>query len=352
MTEINYLDQAAPLPLGVEQQSPGFILRPGKTEDVNSLAELFSVTYGQTTHPCQNPIHIYNAMISGLQKWFIVDIDSLIVGCLCIARRPWNQSWEVCYGMVHPDTRRAGLISSLVRLGLGSHFTESIELGFYITRNIASHSVMKKIRAAVLVGHDGGPDMVDGVREYHFTAIHPRAADGFRHIAPWYASKSGTEFISDYLYKSLSLEPVSDAYPATYLTGPQGTDQHGALLYSYDPAAKALMLSGYVGTSETGQGIMDELKALLQHWKSAEYVSACVLADKLELISSMIRLGFSITAYLPAWYQQDGARYDCILLVLQDFPQVPRSHGFDAEVMFFDQAYSRLTKHLCNISPN
>lgn len=352
MTATSYLDQAASIPQGVEQQSLGFILRPGRTEDVNSLAELFRITYGQTTHPCRNPIYIYNAMISGLQEWFVVEIDSLIVGCSCIARRPWNQSWEVCYGVVHPDTRRAGVISSLVRFSLENHCPEPIELGFYITRNIASHSVMKKIRAAVLVGGDGGPDMVDGIREYHLTAIHPQAADGFRHIAPWYASTSGTEFISDYLYKSLRLEPVPGAYPATYLTGPQGTDQHGVFLYSYDTAANALMLSGYVGASETERGVMDELKALLQHWKSAEYVSACVLADKLELISSMIRLGFSITAYLPAWYQQDSARYDCIFLVLQDFPQAPRSHGFDAEVMFFDQAYSRLANSLCNISPN
>lgn len=143
--------------------------------------------------------------------------------------------------------------------------------------------------------------MVNGIREYHLTAIHPQTADDFRHIAPWYASTSGTEFISDDLYKSLRLEPVPGAYPATYLTGPQGTDQHGAFRYPYDTAGNALMLSGYVGASETEQGVMDELKALLQHWKSAEYVSTCVLADKLELISNMIRLGFSITAYLVSF---------------------------------------------------
>lgn len=350
MTAITSLKPTLCLPVGMDKQTPELTLRAGTLEDVTRLAELFTITYGQTTHPCQAPDYIDQAMRSGQQRWFVVELGAKIVGCSCVARRAWNQSWEVCHGVVHPEARRTGVISSLIRLSLEEHCPQALELGFYITRNLASHSVMKHIKPAVLVGHDGGPDTVDGLREYHLTALHPPTCDGFVHAAPWYANTAGAEFISHFLYESLQLEPVQDNYPATCLSGPPGAEQTGHLRYTHDAAGNALTLSGESQCALTEQAVIAELSALLEQWKHAEYISVPILADKLELLSYLISLGFSITAYLPAWHLHQGARFDCILLVLNNFSPAPRSHGFDDEVVFFDQAYARLADHLCTLA--
>lgn len=350
MTATNYLGKTDAIALDIEQPLNDFTLRPASTGDAERLAELFTIAYGQTTHPCQSPDYIHKAMLSGQQRWFVVESGNLLAGCSCIARRPWNRSWEVCHGVVHPDARRTGVISSLVKASLEDHSPETMELGFYITRNMASHSVMKKIRPALLVGHDGGPDKVDGIREYHLTALHPRAPDGFAHAAPHYVNAPGMSFITHYLYESLALDAVPGVYPDLCLSGPPGTEQQGRLVYAHDRAAGALTLTGCVGPV-TEQALIAELTAFVQQWKHVEYLGVQVLADKLELVGSLIRLGFSITAYLPAWHLQAGVRYDCIMLVRQHFPQAPRSHGFESDVIFFDEAYSRLADSLCNLCP-
>ncbi|KTC37721.1 hypothetical protein AO265_21740 [Pseudomonas sp. ABAC61] len=351
MTTTSYLETAVSKPLGIEPKTDAFEFRPGTVEDIDGLAELFQIVYGHTTHPCQSPAYIRNSMNCAQQRWFVVANKTALQGCACITSRPWNQSWEVGYGVIHPDARRGGAISNLIRLSLEDHRPEPIELGYYTPRNIAIHSVMKKIKPAVLVGHDGGPNKVDGIREYHLTAIHPPTQEGFVHIAPWYARACETDFISQYLYASLQLEPVLGAYPHTYLSGAPGTERHGQLLYTLDPEANALMVSGHVGSYPTEREVLQELASLLQTYKEVEYVSVQVLADKLELFGGLMQQGFAMTAYLPAWHLQGGARYDCITLVWQKFAQAPRSHGFDEDVAFFDQAYARLGDTLCSIRP-
>ncbi|MBK5416146.1 hypothetical protein [Pseudomonas sp. TH31] len=349
MNTISYLEKN-PMPVDIQRRADDFVLRSGKVEDAEDLAALFRVSYGQTTHPCQSPPYIYNAIVSELQEWFVLEIDSSIVGCSCIARRTWNQSWESCYGVVHPGARRSGVISSLIKLSLEGHDPEFMELGFYVPRSHSIHAIMNQIRKGVLVGHDGGPNMVDGIREYHFTAIHPPAAGEFTHIAPPYVTASNPSFIKDHLYESLGLQPVPGAYPSACFTGPPGTEEHASFLYSCDEMANAFTLSGYTGAAITEYEVFLELKALIALWAESAYIAAYILSDKVELISQMVTLGFVITSYLPAWHVHAGARYDCVMLVRHNFLQSPQSHGFDSEIAFFDHAYSELTKSLSLIA--
>lgn len=335
-----------------QRRTDSFVLRSGKVEDAEELASLFRISYGETTHPCQNTLYIYNAIVSELQEWFVLENDSSIVGCLCIARRTWNRTWESCHGVVHPGARRSGGISSLIKLSFEGFDPNPIEIGFYVPRSKASYSIMSQIRKGVLVGHDGGPNTVEGIKEYHFTAIHPPTADEFRHIAPSYVSELKSSFIKDHLYDPLGLQPVNGAYPNTYFTGPPDTEEHCSFLYSCDAMADAFTLSGYTGTATSEAEVFLELKSAIAIWEKSAYIGAYVLADKVELISKMVALGFVMTAYLPAWHLQVGTRYDCVMLVRHNFSKPPQSHGFDYEVALFDQAYSELTQSLCLIGRN
>ena len=60
-----------------------------------------------------------------------------------------------------------------------------------------------------------------------------------------------------------------------------------------------------------------------------------------DLIRRMRKMGFAITAYLPAWYACDGKRYDCVMLVKRRFTQEPVAHGTAEAIVRFDQALNR-----------
>lgn len=349
MTFKHHARNAVSLCGDIGNNNDSFSYRPAALKDSARLAELFQTVYGNTTHPCQSPGYIRDSLMSGLQLWYVVELDSIIMGCGCIARRPWNQSWEVCHGVVHPAARRTGAISKLIELSFDSHHPQPMELGFYVTRNIASHALMLKLRPGVLVGHDGGPDTVDGIREYHLTALLPAKLAGLRHIAPWYARAPGAEVISQHLYPALGLEARPGTYPQTCLSGPASLASHGQLLYSHDPDNSTLTLSGQAGGYLPQPRALAEIISLLRQSPDLQYVCVQILADKLELLAGLIGLGFAITAYLPAWHLEGGARYDCIQLVLQSFASRPRSHGFDDQVTFFDLAYAQLAKRLCGL---
>ena len=45
-----------------------------------------------------------------------------------------------------------------------------------------------------------------------------------------------------------------------------------------------------------------------------EHFEATILADKTRHIQFLQSMGFSITAFLPGWFQKENKRYDCVLL--------------------------------------
>jgi len=48
--------------------------------------------------------------------------------------------------------------------------------------------------------------------------------------------------------------------------------------------------------------------------KIPEYIEATILVDKTNHLRFLQSFGFSITSFLPGWYQKNDKRYDCILL--------------------------------------
>jgi hypothetical protein len=67
--------------------------------------------------------------------------------------------------------------------------------------------------------------------------------------------------------------------------------------------------TGLIDESANTEHIACALEKFLAGFPETQHVSAHLLADKEELICRMRRMGFVITAYLPAWYQADGKRF-------------------------------------------
>ncbi len=315
--------------------------------DAGGLARLFQLTYGDTSHPCQQEQFIRDGIASGWMHWQLVEWGDGIGACVCLAIYPWNHSREVCFGAVLPSLRQMGIVSSLCRLCLESVSPKVGELGFCTLRQPVSLRAVRKFLTTVLLGHDGGPNTVAGVREYHLLAMHPPYYEPFPHVAPNVQAILASAFVRERLYAPLGLRMLPGVYPATSFTGHECAECDGAFHFSRDDAIQAL----FIGTYRGEQPVEAALRAFLIEQGDVRYVSARVLADKTTLIASMLRMGFEIAAYLPAWHWENGMRFDCLLLVWRDFDAQPLVHGFAEEVAELDQAWITLAAALLQDVP-
>jgi len=103
----------------------------------------------------------------------------------------------------------------------------------------------------------------------------------------------------------------------------------------------ALQITNLTDASADMEHIAQALAQFLARFPAAQHISAAVLVDKEELIGHMRRMGFAITAYLPAWYTLARERYDCVLLVKRHFREEPVAHGTQEVVSAFTDEFSR-----------
>jgi hypothetical protein len=114
--------------------------------------------------------------------------------------------------------------------------------------------------------------------------------------------------------------------------------------FEYDPASpsQALQITNVAAPRADSDCVADALESFLGDFPEAQHVSACVLIDKEDLIVRMRKMGFAITAYLPAWYACDGKRYDCVMLVKRNFSEEPAAHGTAEAIARFDRELNRV----------
>ncbi len=198
--------------------------------------------------------------------------------------------------------------------------------------------------ATVIGGHDGGMHVNNGSREAIFAGFTLNPEHTPRRIAPaetlpWAA------FVKDEILKPLSLETITGAYPNTPIVGPPGTDyaMDGNWRIDYRLAAEgeSLHIVHILGSEERAKATDEGLAALLSVAPQKEHVFAYVLADKVALVRAMRKLGFQITAYLPAWHYTEHGRCDCLQVVRCTSPKTPTAPGLEQEVERFTRELNR-----------
>ncbi|TDA47812.1 hypothetical protein [Burkholderia pyrrocinia] len=145
-------------------------VRRGTRSDADALAALFSATYGDSSHPCQDPVYIRNSIVQYGDQWYIAQLGNRVLGCISVSYHASNRSLEIGHAAVDHSQLRTGIISALLEIGFVNLPTQQSNLVFANVRSMAAYNALTRSVPAVLVGHDGGPDQVRGVREYHLTA--------------------------------------------------------------------------------------------------------------------------------------------------------------------------------------
>ena len=326
-----------------EHQQPYWTIRLADLNDADTLAALFRLVYGNSTHPCQSAGNIRNGIASRQELWFLAEADSQVIGCISVITHSWNRSSEIGCGIVHPAFRNCGLGSRLIQACIGKLGCGST-LGFYLARSRTPHLLANRIAGfhSVFIGHDGGRHISSGTREVHMLAIAESASTNFRHIAPDHGAASRSCLVQENVYGPLGLRPIRGYYPDICFAGSPGEEGNAMFEYSFDSVADALELRSYCGPWEMEADIADHLEDFTLRHRDVSYISAQVLADKAELIQRMVEMGFKITAYLPAWCWYQKARYDCLMLVKSQFAEQPAMNGLESSFENLDRAWTML----------
>lgn len=111
--------------------------------------------------------------------------------------------------------------------------------------------------------------------------------------------------------------------------------------YEYSPENRGLSL--HHSTIKTTDDLMYTLEQLTLAIPDCNSISLTLMADKQQAIKTLVDHGFCITAYLPAWFAQNGHRYDCIRLVYTKVSTHPATHQMESILEDLNAGLATLT---------
>jgi molybdopterin/thiamine biosynthesis adenylyltransferase len=310
------------------------VVRRATPGDSRQLAALFQTVYVNSSHPFQSETDVERFIADERNFEVVVEVDGRIIAGAAMAYMAWNDSYELGRAITHSDFRRhalAGFLMENVVREVCARSLGSVFFGFPRVRRIADLSAVIE-PPFVVIGHDGGRNIAGGQREVHLIVYSvPRHAQ-FHHIAPSVPGLLKSRFLRSNVYRPLSLSISPGEYPPECFVGSvdeRSERKHGFIFERQMLAANgAIEILGQDGVASP-RAIESNLEKLVAEFPNVEHVTVNALADKADLIVRLGNCGFYIAAYLPAWYESNGRRFDCVQLVRESFKMAPLIQGFE-----------------------
>jgi hypothetical protein len=321
-------------------------IRNATSEDSPSMARLFQLAYGQSSHPCKDAQHVRESICSGSAAWRLAVDQDRVVACVTLIVNVWNHSLELARAVTLPEYRGGGLGTELMQCSVDDACTSSscdVIVGFPRSRTMLR--IVSGLKPSMLpVGHDGAINVANGTREYHAITYTPNPGVRFCHHIPASPSLADSEFVHNNIFGPLGFSPERAEYPPQWVVG-DGIEHPDLKPFSfgYDPfcPSDAIEITCYNADSRDAGQVARELIVMLDSFYHARHARVVVLVDKSEFIEKLADAGFEVTAYLPAWCLHQGGRYDCVLMVRRRFYAEPTDHGVRDVVEHFRQGFAR-----------
>jgi hypothetical protein len=317
----------------IDMLAQGLNIRKATSDDAVRISSLFRVTYGASSHPCKDAQCVCDSICSGATTWRVAIDQGNVAACVTLIQNAWNRSWEIGRAITLPEYRGEGLATTMMQQSVEEACASSscdVVVGFPRSRTMLRIATEQLEPRFLPVGHDGGINVANGIREYHAVTLAPNPAVRFCHYIPHSRSLASREFVREKIFRPLGFSPERGSYPAPWVVG-DGINPSDLSPFSFEYDPKCLSHSLEItGCSTRFRNATQAARALISMLEGFPYVRhtrLAVLVDKNEFIDNLLEAGFEATAYLPAWYREGNARFDCVLLVHRRFCEEPADHG-------------------------
>lgn len=340
-SSIKSVRRASPMPA----DTPGVAARPAlmretSRADLRALAQLFRDTYHHATHPCANEAYLGQLIDTDRIRCVVAVDEGRIVGCITANRLRASGVVEIGSLVVRPDCRlqRIGqqLSDEIVRLVMAD---TRCDIVVAFVRSPGTYRLSTRIALSMrAAGHDGGMNVVCGMREHHVLAMASNPGATIRRVRPL-VSPPGIERM---LSRQAGIESVTGRPPVRW-TVPSLWERVDR---DTDPACVELDCPPPGGTTRMA------LRYLLQEsnrFAHVDHQHVFVLAERIELIDGLARRGFESTAYLPAWFADGPLRRDCVLMVKRHPVACASLNGFEAPVKAWNRRLRRMREGIRRI---
>jgi len=276
-------------------------IREAKLEDVSQIAQLYQEVWGDK-YPF--PDYIKESEIEKTIReneciWMLALDGGKVVGSATCAYNKWNNSAEFGRGVIKKEYRSQHIGKVASEKLIEKAFERGLDICYGRPRNIKVHSVVTFL-GFQLVGYMPGPYLID-FRELCLFAIKLSENCRKKRVTPIEKNKIYDLHLVKEIDRALSLKENPGEYPADIFVG-DDTHSTGALRFIYSENNRALFFTSLNNISEVNRG-------------NIEYIEGDIVADKIGKINMLKSLGFKMTAYLPAWYEKEGRRFDCVKMV-------------------------------------
>jgi GNAT superfamily N-acetyltransferase len=300
-----------------------------------------------SSHPFRS-LALVTQFLENRRNFQIVAEDAgRVVASMAMAYQRWNNSYELGRALTTPEYRRIGLARVLMQQvvdWVGDASFGELTFGYPRVRRIADLGLALGPQMMV-VGHDNGRNVAHGTRETHLISCGIPYHASFTHVRPAVDELSGWQFLRN-IYSKLRLNGSAGAYPPEYFV----CEDFNTLLligpwtfaYSAGAPEGSLEIAALDADDSSPEHIAEELGEVLSRLRSVQHITTTVLADKSKMVRALVRQGFHVSAYLPAWYKVGRYRYDCVQLTRRLYTGEPAIHDLGEWLEELDREFQRM----------
>lgn len=337
--------------------------RHAVSEDAEKLAKLYDDVYkgGYPIVDCLDPVKVRKLVERGEHIWMVALDGDNLVGAAVAKPESWNRSYETCRSVTHGAYNGRNIGSELYAAVLQAVFHRSdCDVVFGYPRSGRMKRLLERATPPItIVGSDGGMHIVSGEREEHLFCVTYNPHVDIKRVSPVQPMYEASEGLAK-LVDGFGLSTVAGGYPAERIVGPAGDGHYessnGKVSFSYFQPSRCAAIVSAEGDDVEGvrRAVWDFVAPQATPPKGVPslplgQVSMYVLADKTDLIARLCEPfngvpahRFGVSAYLPAWFEKETLRYDCVLLSARFDVETPKMYETEKLISFFQEEFKRL----------
>lgn len=288
----------------LEENDGEIVLKIASPEHAAQIVGLYDTVF-RGKYPLKgflNEQSVAEMIREGNQLWYLALNKERIIGSAVGIIHDWNNSFEIGRTAVMPDYANCKIAKTLCKTITDKGFQSGLEICIGRPRNDAIYKVSQN-DGLKIVGFLPGCYEVE-YKETYLLGYRLSGIAKEKRIAHQGNQLYCVPPISN-LIEILGLENVEGGYPTEVIVGPQSGQKRTIEFKSHTVGHSITILK------------MANIERFIK-----DYIQLDVLIDKTEMIDFLKRFGFKMCAFLPAWFEKDEERYDCIRMVNSTIPPI------------------------------